>query len=48
MSEFQETLQLYQDFAKKNPAAFQLKVNIALKNIVTLQIATVLKDYPWG
>ena len=40
MSEYQEALQIYQDFAKKSPAAFQPKVEMVLKNIAILQNAT--------
>ena len=40
MSEYQEALQIYQDFAKKSPAAFQPKVEILLQNIERLQNAT--------
>ena len=40
MSEYQEALQIYQDFAKKSPAAFQPKVEMILENIAILKNAT--------
>lgn len=40
MSEFQEALQIYQDFEKKSPAAFQPKVEMVIRNIAILQNAT--------
>ena len=40
MLAYQEALQIYQDFAKKSPAAFQPKVEMVLKNIAILQNAT--------
>ena len=40
ISEYQEALQIYQDFEKKSPAAFQPKVEMVLKNIAILQNAT--------
>ena len=36
MSEYQEALQIYQNFEKKSPAAFQPKVYLVLENIADL------------
>ena len=35
-SEYQEALQIYQDFDKKSPAAFQPKVEMVIRNIAIL------------
>ena len=40
MLAYQEALQIYQDFEKKSPAAFQPKVEMVIRNIAILQNAT--------